>query len=516
MKISLPTLENPEITQSSAALSERRLDRCAQLVLLVPKGTHTTVPELLPYSAELNARLKRGGWRKTPPHAVIELPNRTGTRVVVGFVKTDAAPFERMTTARKLIAASRAEKSASLAVAFAGLDDAAAGWADAVVAAACAVAFDLAKFERKPTPRTALARVDLLGLPRRLDCARTLAAAAGNNLARWLAALPGNALPPSRYRQLIVALAKRYGWTVETLDQRALARKGCGAFLAVVQASADADAAIVRLRYRPRGKPTAQLALVGKGICFDTGGVNLKPARYMNGMHEDMLGSAVALGSLLALTELDAPFAVDCWLALAQNHIGPKAYKPNDVVTACDGTTIEVVHTDAEGRMVLADTLALAVKAKPTLLFDYATLTGSCIGALGTRYSGVFSNRDALYEPLRRAGCASGERVWPFPMDADYDEALESKVADVKQCTLDNDADHILGARFLGRFVGDATPWVHVDLSAGAAKGGLGAIPTNTTGFGVRFTVEALLGDEVMPAVGNRGAMRRSYTGGRN
>src|SRR5690606_17294716 len=114
-------------------------------------------------------------------------------------------------------------------------------------------------------------------------------------------------------------------------------------------------------------------------LCYDTGGVNVKPARYMFGMHEDMLGSSVALGTLLALTELDAPFAVDCWLALAQNHIGPDAYKPNDVVTACDGTSIEVVHTDAEGRMVLADTLALVRKSKPDLAIDFATLTGSCV-----------------------------------------------------------------------------------------------------------------------------------------
>ncbi|MCA1798745.1 MAG: leucyl aminopeptidase family protein [Xanthomonadaceae bacterium] len=505
MKISLPTLENPEITQSRAALSERGFDRCAQLVLLVPKLARVAVPASVPYATELNARLKRGGWRKPPPHAVVELPNAAGTRIVVGFVKVDAQPFERQTAARKLVAASRAEKTGTLAVAFAELGDATSGWADAMVAAASAAAFDLAKFERKPAPSTRLTRVDLLGLAERTDFARTLAAAAGNNLARWLGALPGNALPPSRYRKLIAELAKRYGWKVETLDQRALARRGCGAFLAVVQASADADAAIVRLQYRPRSKARKTVALVGKGICFDTGGVNLKPARYMNGMHEDMLGSAVALGTLLALTDLRAPIAVDCWLALAQNHIGPRAYKPNDVVTASDGTTIEVVHTDAEGRMVLADTLALAVQRKPDLMFDYATLTGSCVSALGTRYSGVFSNRAALNEPLRRAGHASGERVWPFPMDADYDEALASKVADVKQCTLDNDADHILGARFLGRFVGDKTPWVHVDLSAGGAKGGLGAVPTDMTGFGVRFSLEALLGGEVMAAA-NRGS----------
>jgi leucyl aminopeptidase len=205
----------------------------------------------------------------------------------------------------------------------------------------------------------------------------------------------------------------------------------------------------------------------------------------------------VALGTLLALSRLKAPFAVDCWLALAQNHIGPHAYKQNDVVTACDGTTIEVVHTDAEGRMVLADTLALASRAKPHLIIDYATLTGTCVYALGTRYSGAFTNREALIAEVIAAGRESGERVWPFPLDEDYDEALQSTIADIKQCTLEGEADHILGARFLRRFVADR-PWLHIDLSAGNSKGGLAHIPTEVTGFGVRFTLGLLLDRKIM------------------
>ena len=130
---------------------------------------------------------------------------------------------------------------------------------------------------------------------------------------------------------------------------------------------------------------------MGKGICFDTGGHNLKPARYMHGMHEDMNGSAVALGILLAASQqCKLEVNIDCWLAIAQNHISPKAYKQNDIVTALNGTTIEIIHTDAEGRMVLADTLTLAARAKPDLIIDFATLTGSMTVALGARYSGVF------------------------------------------------------------------------------------------------------------------------------
>ncbi|MCK5432388.1 MAG: leucyl aminopeptidase family protein, partial [Gammaproteobacteria bacterium] len=238
--------------------------------------------------------------------------------------------------------------------------------------------------------------------------------------------------------------------------------------------------------------------LVGKGICYDTGGTNLKTANYMFGMHEDMQGSAVALGTLLALTRLKVNFPVECWMALAMNHIGPKAYKPNDVVTASDGTTIEIVHTDAEGRMVLADTLAMASKSKPKLMIDYATLTGACINSLGTAYSGAFTNKEEYIPTLIEAGKASGERVWSFPMDEDFDKALESDIADIKQCSLEAGMDHILASRFLQRFVKNDTPWIHIDLSSSNRKGGLAHIPTDTTGFGVRFTLNLLLDKKMM------------------
>jgi leucyl aminopeptidase len=150
--------------------------------------------------------------------------------------------------------------------------------------------------------------------------------------------------------------------------------------------------------------------------------------------------------------------------------------------------------------MVLSDTLALASRAHPGLMLDYATLTGSCIVALGSRYSGAFTNRGELHQAILAAGAHSGERVWPMPVDADYDDAIESQVADVKQCIVESEADHILAARFLGRFVPDAVPWVHVDLSAGEHKGGLAHIPTDVTGFGVRFTLDLLLDQGLAPA----------------
>jgi leucyl aminopeptidase len=155
-------------------------------------------------------------------------------------------------------------------------------------------------------------------------------------------------------------------------------------------------------------------------------------------------------------------------------------------VTALNGTTIEIVHTDAEGRMVLADTLTLASREKPDLIVDFATLTGSMHVALGDRYSGIFATSDEVAQQALRAAAASGERLCVFPMDDDYDDALDSPVADVKQCTLDGGADHILAARLLKRFTGER-PWIHMDLSASSAKGGLGAVASDVTGFGVAW-----------------------------
>jgi leucyl aminopeptidase len=285
------------------------------------------------------------------------------------------------------------------------------------------------------------------------------------------------------------------------LGRAALERLGAGAFLAVTQAH-DAEAGIVHLSYRPKRTMRAPaVALVGKGVCFDTGGINLKPHRSMLDMHTDMGGSAVALAVLEALTALEAPFGVDAWLALAENQIGPRAYKPQDVVRAANGTTIQVIHSDAEGRMLLADTLALAARTRPRLILDFATLTGACVSALSERYSGAFTNRPALRPLIEGAGVASGERVWTFPMDEDFDSDLESRVADVLQCAVDARADHILAARFLKRFVPEEIAWTHVDLAASERKGGLAHVTTDITGFGVRFALNLLIEARVLEAL---------------
>jgi leucyl aminopeptidase len=362
----------------------------------------------------------------------------------------------------------------------------------AIIAALQAAAFHLPSFKSKPEPRSKLARVELAHSGRLADLETTLAGAGGNNLARWLTALPPNYLDARGYRRLLRDFAQHLGLGFRFYGEPELKRLGAGAFLAVSSGNATRDAGIAYLSYRPRRTASTRVALVGKGICFDTGGTNLKPHKSMLDMHTDMEGSAVALGSLYALHTLGSPLAVDCWLAITENRIGPTAYKPQDVVRAMNGTTIQVIHTDAEGRMVLADTLALAATKKPQAIIDYATLTGACVYALTERYSGAFTNRPATRAAIESAGSDSGERVWCFPMDADFDTDIESSVADVLQCAVEGRGDHILAARFLNRFVPAEIPWLHLDLAAGTRHGGLAHIATDITGFGVRYTLELL------------------------
>ena len=417
---------------------------------------------------------------------------RAETRVAVAIVDAAMSPYERLLAAGKAARAALEDAPTRVLLLAHGL---AAEPADAAlragVAALQAAAFRLPNFKAE-RPVAPLARIDLVARTRLAGLDRELASAAGNNLARWLTALPPNLLDAGAYRRLLAEYARRNGLKFEFYDERHLHRLGAGAFLAVARGNAARDAGIARLSYRPRGAGRAAVCLVGKGICFDTGGTNLKAHAGMLEMHTDMQGSAVALGCLHALRALGERTAVDCWLAITENRIGPTSYLPQEVVRAHDGTTIQVIHTDAEGRMVLADALSLAAATRPRLIIDYATLTGACVRALTERYSGAFTNRLATRDAIEAAGVASGERVWCFPMDADYDTDLDSAIADILQCAVDGKGDHILAARFLQRFVPREVAWLHLDLAAGQRRGGLAHVGTDVTGFGVRFTLKLL------------------------
>lgn len=490
MPAKLPRLPRLEIRQ--LAVDAARVDALDAVIILLPESA---LQKRWPEFAHSERLQKRVDGKKTLAPTRLDLSNSRGTVAVLAGYKPDASTFDLLTLARRCIAKVRESEAADVGVMLPAVDETRRpALLDAVVSAAAASNFDAPSFKAEPAGTRHIRNLVLLHGGKPLDFSRRLAEAEGNALARWLTLLPANHLTPGLYLGYVKELAKREGWKLEFLDEKKLHKAGAGAFLAVAQGSAERDAGIVHLTYKPAkaAKGAKPLALVGKGICYDTGGVNLKSAKSMFGMHGDMQGSAVALGTLLALTRLEVPFQVDAWLALSRNEIGPRAYTQNEVVRASNGVTVEIVHTDAEGRMVLSDTLALASRGAPGLMLDYATLTGSCIVALGSRYAGAFTRSGELGKAVIAAGVASGERVWPLPVDADYDEAIESQVADVKQCIIESEADHILAARFLGRFVPDSVPWVHVDLSCAEHKGGLAHVPTDTTGFGVRFTLQLL------------------------
>jgi leucyl aminopeptidase len=491
----LPSPEFPRLIQRPGKLRKADLDALDHAVIVLPARPRSADWRDVPGAAQLRAAARRAG-----SSAAVRgrLDNRRGTGLTLKRLPAGVpGRFELLRFAGQLMELALKDSPQNLGVLLPGIAaDQQAAVASALVLAAHAHAFRMPRFSGTPDKRKTLGRIRLLGLDGRLDLRGTETAARAQNLARWLTSLPPSHLDASAYRALATALAKQHGWRARFLGEAQLRRLGAGAFLAVSQGNSARDAGILHLCYQPRGRADAKpLALIGKGILFDTGGNNLKPHKSMLDMHEDMAGSAVALATLKALTELEYPRRVDCWLAITENRISAAAYKPRDVISASNGVTIEVIHTDAEGRMVLADALALAGREQPELVIDYATLTGACVYSLTDRYSGVFTNRADWHDRLIDTGRRSGERVWPFPLDEDYDEALKSKVADVLQCSTEGNGDHILAARFLQRFVPEASDWVHMDLSAASRKEGLGHVPGGATGFGVRWTLDFLLGN---------------------
>ena len=479
----------PKLTENKQEITAKSLAAAGHALIVLPESK--TLPPV-PGSTELKAALKR---RDLKPDALAKSPVAAqlpgGTLAVYAMLKAGAGTFETHEQLRRALALLLAENPKSLTLAVFGDAGFGARAAEAAVYAALVNAVPLPSRKSKPAP--VLKSVQLHGHRSADGFARVQALAEGNLLARTLTVQGPDELTPGVYRKRVKALAKEYGWSVEEFPFDKLKKMGAGAFCAVAQGSPAKDAAIVRISYKgAKAKAKAKkVAFVGKGICFDTGGHNLKPAKYMQGMHEDMNGSAVVLGILAAASRMKLPVALEGWLALAENHISPEAYRQNEVVTALNGTTIEVVHTDAEGRMVLADTLTLAARARPELIADFATLTGSMHYALGSRMSGVFATSSALAHQASRAASASGERIVVFPYPEDYDTGLESSVADVKQCSMEGEADHILATRFLSRFVGD-TPWLHMDLSGHSCKGGLGAVMSDANGFGVAWGIHLL------------------------
>jgi leucyl aminopeptidase len=492
----LPLQTSPRLAVRSGLPAPAALDRYDAVLLLLP--TDARPSSGLPNANRWRTLHARGKPTQAEVRSVT-LDNPRQSLGVMGYCRPDADAFELLRVAGLLAQRAFANRHEPVRVAIVAQTTTRhrAAWQEALYAALAAHAFALPTDRKQTTQRKPLATIDAFG-ESKLDCTRALRTAEATNLVRHLTALPPNVLDATGYRRALTTLARRHRLRLRWYSEAALAKLGAGAFLAVSRGNARRDAGIAHLSYVPRRRRTGatsrpDLALVGKGVLFDTGGTNLKPHRSMLDMHTDMAGSAVALATLVAAAQLRAPLAIDAWLAITENSIGPKAYRPQEVVRALNGTTIQVIHSDAEGRMALADTLALAARRKPRTMVDFATLTGACVYALTERMSGLFTPQQQLAQRALAASNACGERLWQFPLPEDFDTDLDSATADIAQCNVEGKGDHILATRFLKRFVPDDIAWAHIDLSSAMRRGGLAHVPTEITGFGARFALTLLL-----------------------
>lgn len=319
----------------------------------------------------------------------------------------------------------------------------------------------------RPDPeRPVLARIDVMvddTEAAKAAWASLAPAISAAHYARDLVAEPSNTLTPTSFAERLRAFAD-HGVEVEIIDHHRLADLGCGGLLAVGRASVHPPCMAV-LRWRGT-IPAAPVLFVGKGITFDTGGVSIKPADHMWDMRADMAGAAAAAAALLALALRRSPAPAAAVLPLAENMLGAASFRPGDVLSLHSGTTVEIVDTDAEGRLILADALAWGIRTiQPQAVIDLATLTGSIVTALGHHMAGLFANDDLLAAHTAAAGAACQEHAWRMPLTEGYEDVLESDIADLRQCsdgTRQPDACH--AAAFLGHFVGQ-TPWVHLDIA---------------------------------------------------
>lgn len=324
------------------------------------------------------------------------------------------------------------------------------------------------------------------------DAKRALNAAAvtadATCFARDLINTPAAALTPTHLARAAQQMGRR-GLRVRVHQRASLQRLRMGALLGVAQGSAQPPC-LIECTYTPPGRVKKRVALVGKGITFDSGGLSLKTAASMQTQKRDMAGSAVVLSVMRALPELRLPVEVRAYMPATENMPGGRAIKPGDVVRAFNGKTIEVLNTDAEGRLVLADALSYAATRKPDFMIDFATLTAAVATALGTRCAGIMGTSPELVRSCIEAASRVDERLWELPLIPDYRRELDSSVADLRN-TGDGYAGSIMGGLFLREFVGDV-PWAHVDFSSTVMTEGHPCHPKGATGFGVRTVLQLL------------------------
>ena len=347
-----------------------------------------------------------------------------------------------------------------------------------------------AEEERAPLTAATILAADTAGAERGVRAASAIGE--GHSLARRLGMLPGNVCTPDYLADTARDIAKRFGLKVTVLGRAEMEQEKMGSFLCVAQGTSQ-DPKLIALEYSKGPADAKPVALVGKGLCFDSGGISIKPAQGMEWMKFDMCGAAGVLGAMEAIARLELPINVVGLIGSTTNMPSGEAVKPGDVVQASNGKYIEIINTDAEGRLVLADVLAYAKRFSPSAVIDAATLTGACVIALGHTATGVMGNDDALVQEVLDAGKRSGEPGWPLPLWDDYKELIKSDVADIKNSG-GRPAGTITAALFLKEFA-EGYSWVHLDIAGTAyTESDLGTVPRGPTGVPVGTFVEFVRG----------------------
>lgn len=373
-----------------------------------------------------------------------------------------------------------------------GLPTPAAGKAIVESMALALYRFDYKSAATQPKGDNALSRVVLVGSTAarlRVAIEEASAIVSGVVVARDLVNEPGGTLTPPEFARRVSRLARERGLSVKVLDEAAIKRARLGGLIGVNRGSKHPPR-FVELTYRPKGRATATLAWVGKGITFDAGGLSIKPWQGMADMKTDMGGAAAVVGAMSTLSTLEPRIRVRGYLPMTDNMLGDDATRPGDVLTIRNGKTIEVLNTDAEGRLILADALSLASEAKPDAIVDLATLTGACMVALGSDIAGLMGRNEGFLAQIEAAAASAGEQVWRLPLPEEYRDSYRSQIADMKNIG-GSYGGALTAGLILGEFVAEGIPWAHLDIAGPArAESDNGELTEGGTGFGVRTLVE--------------------------
>ena len=467
-------------TQVTAAGATAKLAADALLLVIVGGSLPTTLDA--PLADSVAEAIKQGDLLLKPGKCAYlrQVPGVKAPRVAVAVAKDGSARAIKAAAAAG-IAQLKGLGVKHLAVQLAGVDAVGAAQAEAVATAAADAVYVYRTTKPSADAAPALDKLTLLvakadAAAAEAGLALAAAIAEGVALARELANRPGNHCTPTMLAAEARKMAKANGLKIEILDQKQIAALGMGSFLAVAQGSDEPPKFIV-MHYQGAGKTVAPLVLVGKGITFDSGGISLKPGEAMDEMKFDMGGAASVVGTMRAVAQLKPKLNLVGVIAACENMPSGRALKPGDVVTSMSGQTIEVLNTDAEGRLILCDALTYVERFKPAAVVDIATLTGACVVALGAVHSGMFSPDEALAAELLAAGQNALDTCWRLPLDDDYDEGLKSNFADMANIA-GRAGGAITAAMFLKRFTAKLR-WAHLDIAAtawksGAAKGATG------------------------------------------